>query len=179
MFSKIRMVLFRSLLESLGNVGASEEPIPSRRAHFLRSNLMDMVEELKSVENEKGFILVASVPASEVNSALETLQREVNNFVKINNSFHSCYLIKFINKYEWYKRMHHRDFLFYDDRCVRSQHGEFLFYGNDAYGRVMKSSYSRAIGHELLQEMWKMKIFHVPDFPFTHTYNHREQSFLI
>lgn len=82
MFSKIRMVLFRSLLESLGNVGASEEPIPSRRAHFLRSNLMDMVEELKSVENEKGFILVASVPASEVNSALETLQREVNNFVR-------------------------------------------------------------------------------------------------
>lgn len=100
MFSKIRMVLFRSLLESLGNVGASEEPIPSRRAHFLRSNLMDMVEELKSVENEKGFILVASVPASEVNSALENLQREVNNFVKINNSFDSCHLIKFINKCE-------------------------------------------------------------------------------
>lgn len=49
--------------------------------------------------------------------------------------------------------MHHRDFLFYDDRCVRSHHGEFLFYGYDAYGRVMKSSYSRAIGHELLQEM--------------------------
>lgn len=141
MFSKIRMVLFRSLLESLGNVGASEEPIPSRRAHFLRSNLMDMVEELKSVENEKGFILVASVPASEVNSALENLQREVNNFVKINNSFDSCHLIKFINKYEWCKHIYHRDFLFYGDQCVRSPHGEFLFYGNNAYGRVMKSSY--------------------------------------
>ncbi|KAG6804100.1 hypothetical protein HZU73_00814 [Apis mellifera caucasica] len=83
MFSKIRMVLFRSLLESLGNVGASEEPIPSRRAHFLRSNLMDMVEELKSVENEKGFILVASVPASEVNSALENLQREAQDTLVI------------------------------------------------------------------------------------------------
>lgn len=179
MFSKIRMVLFRSLLESLGNVGASEEPIPSRRAHFLRSNLMDMVEELKSVENEKGFILVASVPASEVNSALENLQREVNNFVKINNSFDSCRLIKFINKYEWCKHIYHRDFLFYGDQCVRSPHGEFLFYGNNAYAswrvlilcQLVTNFYKKC-------ERWK-EIFHIPSFPFTHTYNHREQSFLI
>lgn len=140
MFSKIRMVLFRSLLESLGNVGASEEPIPSRRAHFLRSNLMDMVEELKSVENEKGFILVASVPASEVNSALETLQREVNNFVRklIILSDDSCHLIKFINRWGWYERMHHRDFLFY------------------VYDRVMESFYFMVTTHMVAS--WRVLI---------------------
>ncbi|XP_033299869.1 uncharacterized protein LOC117205514 [Bombus bifarius] len=79
MFSKIRLVLFRSLLESLGrNVAASEDPISSRKSHLLRSNFVDMVEELKSVENEKGFILVASLSASELDSALEFLQREAS-----------------------------------------------------------------------------------------------------
>ncbi|XP_017766278.1 PREDICTED: uncharacterized protein LOC108555233 [Eufriesea mexicana] len=79
MFSKIRLVLFRSLLESLsGNVAATEDPIPSRKSHLLRSNLVDMMTELKSVENEKGFILVAMVPTSELNSAFELLQREMS-----------------------------------------------------------------------------------------------------
>lgn len=94
MFSKIRLVLFRSLLESLGrNVAASEDPISSHKSHLLRSNFVDMVEELKSVENEKGFILVASLSASELDSALEFLQREVNNFAGICNAFDSCNLI--------------------------------------------------------------------------------------
>ncbi|KAK9309959.1 hypothetical protein QLX08_000584 [Tetragonisca angustula] len=79
MFSKIRLVLFRSLLESLGrSVASSQDATPSRKSHLLRSNLLDMLEELTSVENEKGFVLVASVLASELDSPLEFLQREAS-----------------------------------------------------------------------------------------------------
>lgn len=79
MFSKVKWALFRSLLESLGgNIAATEESTPSRKLRALRSNLVDVVEELKSAENENGFILVASVPAIELDPALELLQREVN-----------------------------------------------------------------------------------------------------
>lgn len=86
MFSKIRLVLFRSLLESLGrSVSPSVDAAPSRKSHLLRSNLLDMLEELRSVENEKGFVLVASVLATEIDSPVEFLQREVNHLPVINN----------------------------------------------------------------------------------------------
>ncbi|XP_026674680.1 uncharacterized protein LOC108631429 [Ceratina calcarata] len=72
-FSKIRLVLFRSLLESLGGNAASEDSIQPRR-----SNLLDMVEELRSIGNEKGFIFVSSVSGNELDSALDLLRREVS-----------------------------------------------------------------------------------------------------
>ncbi|XP_043264974.1 uncharacterized protein LOC122404802 isoform X2 [Colletes gigas] len=76
-FSRIRIALFRSMLESLGGT-ADETIIPSRRSHPLPSNLGDVVTELKSLPNEKGFILVAAAPATELNSAFELLQRELS-----------------------------------------------------------------------------------------------------
>nr|XP_031838864.1 uncharacterized protein LOC116429731 [Nomia melanderi] len=84
MFSRIRMALFRSLLESLGgNAGASEDPGTFGRSHRMPSNLADIVRELKSIQNQKGFILVAATPASELNSVMETLQREVSEDVLV------------------------------------------------------------------------------------------------
>ncbi|XP_076634435.1 uncharacterized protein LOC143348279 isoform X2 [Colletes latitarsis] len=79
-FSRIRIALFRSMLESLGgNVGTTDEMIiPSRRSHPLPSNLGDVLTELKSLPNEKGFVLVAAAPATELNSAFELLQRELS-----------------------------------------------------------------------------------------------------
>ncbi|XP_078049878.1 uncharacterized protein LOC144476617 isoform X2 [Augochlora pura] len=79
MFSRIRTALFRSLLESLGrNVASTEESNPYGRSHPLWSNLADIVNELKSIQNQNGFILVAATPASELNSALAILQPEMS-----------------------------------------------------------------------------------------------------
>ncbi|CAK9825567.1 hypothetical protein ANTRET_LOCUS3545 [Anthophora retusa] len=79
LFSKIRLVLFRSLLESLGgNTATSEDSIRTRKSHLPQFNLLDLLERLKSAENEKGFILVASLPASELNSSFDFLQREIS-----------------------------------------------------------------------------------------------------
>ncbi|KAK1118869.1 hypothetical protein K0M31_014640 [Melipona bicolor] len=77
MFSKVRLVLFRSLLESLGRrIASSNNATPSRKSHLLRFNLLDMLEKLRSDENEKGFVLVVSVLASELESPLEFLQHK-------------------------------------------------------------------------------------------------------
>ncbi|XP_076671716.1 uncharacterized protein LOC143370457 isoform X2 [Andrena cerasifolii] len=76
-FSRIRVALFRSLVESVGGAIA-DEPTPSRRSHLVSSNLADIVSELKSIQTEKGFVLVAMIPASEVASAVELLQHEVS-----------------------------------------------------------------------------------------------------
>ncbi|XP_076287578.1 uncharacterized protein LOC143212553 [Lasioglossum baleicum] len=84
MFSRVRMALFRSLLDALGkNVADSEEPIPFGRFHPSSSNLEDIVRELKSIQNRKGFVLVAATPASELNSAMATLQRELTQDVLV------------------------------------------------------------------------------------------------
>lgn len=79
------MAMFRSLLESLGgNIGTPDESInPSRKLRPLPANLADVITELKSLSNEKGFILVATAPGSELNPILELLQREVNNKIDI------------------------------------------------------------------------------------------------
>lgn len=77
-FARIRVALFRSLVESLGGAIA-DEPTPSHRSHFVSSNLADIVSDLKSIQTEKGFVLVAMTPASEVASAMDLLQREVND----------------------------------------------------------------------------------------------------
>ncbi|KZC10617.1 Alpha-tocopherol transfer protein-like [Dufourea novaeangliae] len=77
-FYKIRMAMIRSMFESLaGNASSSEEPAAISRSHPLPSNLADTINELKSIQNEKGFVLVAAAPANELNSVMETLQREV------------------------------------------------------------------------------------------------------
>ncbi|XP_076643619.1 uncharacterized protein LOC143353918 isoform X1 [Halictus rubicundus] len=84
MFSRVRMALFRSLLEALGrNVADSEAPIPFGRSHPSSSNFAAIVSELKSIQNQKGFVLVAATPSSELSSAMATLQREVSQDVLV------------------------------------------------------------------------------------------------
>ncbi|XP_054004543.1 uncharacterized protein LOC128890246 [Hylaeus anthracinus] len=80
MFSRIRIALFRSLLESFrGGVGAPDDFVnPPRKSHPVPTNLVDVVTELKSLPNEKGFILVATVSPSELYLAWEFLQRELS-----------------------------------------------------------------------------------------------------
>ncbi|XP_076243924.1 uncharacterized protein LOC143185084 [Calliopsis andreniformis] len=78
MFSRMRIALFRSLVESFGGIGIPDEPIPPLRSHVVSSNLADLVGELNSAQNEKGFILVAVTSANEVNSAVKFLQRELS-----------------------------------------------------------------------------------------------------
>ncbi|XP_034183446.2 uncharacterized protein LOC117605821 isoform X1 [Osmia lignaria lignaria] len=79
MFSKIRLALFRSLLESLGgNIATPDESISSYNPYIRRATLANIIGKLKSVESEKGFILAVTVPANELNSVMELLQREVS-----------------------------------------------------------------------------------------------------
>ncbi|XP_046142159.1 uncharacterized protein LOC114880608 [Osmia bicornis bicornis] len=79
MFSKIRLALFRSLLESLGgNIATPDESISSYNPYIRRATLANIIGKLKSVESEKGFVLAVTVPANELNSVMELLQREVS-----------------------------------------------------------------------------------------------------
>ena len=71
-FCRIRVALFRSLVESLGGAVA-DEPTPSHRSHVVSSNLAAIVSELKSIRTDKGFVMVAMSPASEAASAVELL----------------------------------------------------------------------------------------------------------
>jgi len=81
-FSKIRMAFIRSLLESLGrNNNASEEEVSSRRPFPAKLSVINLIEnsikELKSFPNDKGYMLIATVPNSERIVVIDLLQREV------------------------------------------------------------------------------------------------------
>nr|XP_012146517.1 PREDICTED: uncharacterized protein LOC100877368 isoform X2 [Megachile rotundata] len=78
MFSKIRLALFRSLLDSLGGNTENVENSGPYSSYIRRSTLANIIAKLKAVENEKGFILTVTVPASELNSVVELLQKEVS-----------------------------------------------------------------------------------------------------
>ncbi|KYN22849.1 hypothetical protein ALC57_04632 [Trachymyrmex cornetzi] len=82
--SKIRMAFFRSLLESLhkNDDGVFKNEFSSRKQSFLQSTAINLIEktirELKSVPNDKGYMLVAVVPRSEGAAAVDLLQRETS-----------------------------------------------------------------------------------------------------
>lgn len=80
--SKIRMAFFRSLLESLrGNDGVVKDEFSPHKPFSLRptaTNLIgNTIRELKSIPNDKGYMLIAVVPRSEGLAAVDLLQREV------------------------------------------------------------------------------------------------------
>lgn len=84
-FSKIRMAFFRSLLETLGrNDGAFESEFSPRRLYHLRPTVTNFIEstmkEIKSVSNDKDYVLVAVVPRNERLIAIDLLRREVIAF---------------------------------------------------------------------------------------------------
>jgi len=76
------MAFIRSLLESLGrNNNGSEEELSSRRPFPVKPSLINLIEnnikELKSLSNDKGYMLIATVPNSERIVVIDLLQREV------------------------------------------------------------------------------------------------------
>ncbi|KYN01698.1 hypothetical protein ALC62_07527 [Cyphomyrmex costatus] len=81
--SKIRMAFFRSLLESLHkNDGVVKNEFPSRKQFFLQPTATNLIEktikEMKSMPNDKGYMLIAAVPGSEGAAAVDLLQREAS-----------------------------------------------------------------------------------------------------
>ncbi|KYQ52829.1 hypothetical protein ALC60_08024, partial [Trachymyrmex zeteki] len=81
--SKIRMAFFRSLLESLHkNDGVFKNEFLSRKQSFLQPTATNLIEktirELKSIPNDKGYMLIAAVPRSEEAAAVDLLQREAS-----------------------------------------------------------------------------------------------------
>lgn len=81
-FSKIRTAFFRSLLESLSrNDGTSEDEFSPRRPFPLKPTVTNLIgntiRELKSIPNDKGYMLIAVAPGNERASAVDLLQREV------------------------------------------------------------------------------------------------------
>lgn len=80
--SKIRMAFFRSLLESLrGNDGAVKDEFPLHKPFSFKPTAINLIgntiKELKSIPNDKGYMLIAVVPRSEGAAAVDLLQREV------------------------------------------------------------------------------------------------------
>lgn len=80
--SKIRMAFFRSLLESLGRrERASEIGFSSRKLFSFKptvSNLIgNVIKKLKSMPNNKGYMLIATVSGNELAAAVDLVQNEV------------------------------------------------------------------------------------------------------
>ncbi|XP_028047483.2 uncharacterized protein LOC105831207 [Monomorium pharaonis] len=82
LFSKIRMAFFRSLFELLRRNGEmfKDELLPHKPfALTPATNLIEKTfRDLKSVPNDKGYMLIASVPRSEGAAAIDLLEREVS-----------------------------------------------------------------------------------------------------
>ncbi|RLU26596.1 hypothetical protein DMN91_000392 [Ooceraea biroi] len=82
-FSKMWMAFFRSLLESVGrNNNTSEEEFSSRKPFLVKPSTISLIEntikELKSFPNNKGYILIATVPSNEHAVVIDLLQREIS-----------------------------------------------------------------------------------------------------
>lgn len=81
--SKIRMTFFRFLLEMLSrnNSAASEDEFSLHRPFAARPSAITLIEstikQFKSFPNDKGYMLIASVPSSERAVVIDLLQREV------------------------------------------------------------------------------------------------------
>lgn len=81
-FSKIRMAIFRSLLELLGrNRDTSQDDFPLHRSFPLKPTITNLIEntikKLKSISNNNGYMLVAVVPRNEQVGIVDLMQREV------------------------------------------------------------------------------------------------------
>lgn len=87
-FSKIRMAFFRSLIESLHkNDGTLKNEFSSRKSFSFKSTATNLIEttirDLKSVPNDKGYMLIAAAPRSEGAAIIDLLQREVINSLSL------------------------------------------------------------------------------------------------
>lgn len=81
-FSKIGMSFFHSLIESLyRNDNVFKNNFSSHKSFYFKSTATNLIEniirELKSVPNSKGYMLIAAVPKSETAAVIDLLQREV------------------------------------------------------------------------------------------------------
>jgi len=81
-FSKIRMAFFRSLIESLHkNDGTLKNEFSSRKSFSFKPTATNLIEktirDLKSVPNDKGYMLIATAPRSEGAAIIDPLQHEV------------------------------------------------------------------------------------------------------
>lgn len=83
MFSRIRIAFFRILLDSLGNLSGPEDEFPGRRELVAQPSVVELVSDavkrVKSVSNEKGFMLIATAPLNEMSDVVNVIQREVNS----------------------------------------------------------------------------------------------------
>ncbi|XP_029666417.1 uncharacterized protein LOC115237484 [Formica exsecta] len=82
-FSKIRMAIFQSLLESLSrNRVTSEDDFSLHRSFPIKPTVTNLIEntikKLKSVPNHNGYMLVAVVPRSEGAAIVDLMQRETS-----------------------------------------------------------------------------------------------------
>lgn len=82
MFSKIRMAIFRSLLELLErNRDTSQDDFSLHKSFPLKPTITNLIEntikKLKSISNNNGYMLVAVVPRSEQAVIADLMQREV------------------------------------------------------------------------------------------------------
>ncbi|XP_025269754.1 uncharacterized protein LOC105249694 [Camponotus floridanus] len=82
MFSKIRMAIFRSLLELLErNRDTSQDDFSLHRSFPPKPTITNLIEKtikkLKSISNNNGYMLVAIVPRSEQAVIVDLIQREV------------------------------------------------------------------------------------------------------
>lgn len=79
------MAFFRSLFESLGrNDRAYENKFSPHKLFSIKptvTNLIgNIIKKLKSVQNNKGYMLIAIVPRSELDAAIDLVQKEVINY---------------------------------------------------------------------------------------------------
>ncbi|XP_043267130.1 uncharacterized protein [Venturia canescens] len=81
MLSRIRVAFFRILLESLGNMTATEDELNGKRSLPLEASfveiLTDAIREFKMMRNNNGFVLVAAAPRNEWSHAIDVLQHEI------------------------------------------------------------------------------------------------------
>lgn len=80
--SKIRMAFFHSLIELLHrNDNTFKDDFLSRKSFSFKSPATNLIEntirKLKSVSNNKGYMLIAAVPKSEAVAVIDFLQHEV------------------------------------------------------------------------------------------------------
>lgn len=98
--SKIRMALFHSLIELLHrNDGGFKDDFLSRKSFSFKSSTANLIEntirELKSVSNNKGYMLIAAAPKSEAAAVIDLLQHEVIWVFTVHKTERFYSLIKF------------------------------------------------------------------------------------
>lgn len=103
MFSKIRMAIFRSLLELLErNRDTSQDDFSLHRSFPLKPTLTNLIEKtikkLKSISNNNGYMLVAIVPRSEQAVIVDLIHEVILVLLNIIIIKFIIIIIKFISK---------------------------------------------------------------------------------